>query len=163
MYDSKIYCSCFQLVRHTKIAAGDARDKTEKEEKSITTVLTLQSIIDKTFKQELQDYKKTGHHLKKGDPVLAQMSGYVAWPARIEDFTKNGKRLKCYFYGTHDRGTVDATRAIPFANGFQSIRLINLRKKIGPMRDFAKGIKELEIEQNVPENLSSLRDFDTIE
>lgn len=120
-------------------------------------------MIDRTFKQQLQSFRKTEKQLEIGDPVLAQMSGYGPWAAKIEGFTKDKKRIKCYFYGSHDRGTVDVTSAIPFPDAFPSIRLINLRKKIGPMKDFVKGIKELEIEQGVPENLSSLREFDTIE
>lgn len=79
---------------------------TDKAQK--TTVLTLQSIINKTFQQEVQAYKSTRNQLKIGEPVLAQMSGYVAWPAKIENFTKDKKRIKCYFYGSHNRGTVQA-------------------------------------------------------
>lgn len=142
----------------TKVEVQKSTQNTTK-----TSVLTLQSMIDRTFKQQLQDFQNTGQQLKIGDSVLAQMSGYRAWPAKIEDFTKNKTRVKCYFYGSHNRGTVDVTKAIPFADGFQTIRLINLRKKIGPMKDFAKGIKELEIDQGVPENLSSLREFDVID
>lgn len=121
-------------------------------------------MIDRTFKQQRQSFQKTGKQLEIGDPVLAQMSGYgCAWPAVIEEFTKDKKRMKCYFYGSHNRGTVDVMKAIPFADAFQSIRLINLRRKIGYMEDFVRGVKELEIERGVPENLSSLREFDSIE
>lgn len=91
------------------------------------------------------------------------MSGYVPWPAKVEDFTKDRKRIKCYFYGTHNHGSVDTAKSIPFRNGFQSIRLINLRKKIGPMKDFEKAVKEVEIEQGIPESLSCLRGFDALE
>lgn len=120
-------------------------------------------MIDRTFKQHLQDFKKTGNQLKIGDPVLAQMSGYGPWPSLIEDFTKDKKRIKCYFFGSHDRGSVDITKAIPFADAYHVIRLITLRKKIGYLKEFVKSVKELEIQCGIPINLSSLRELESLE
>lgn len=126
-------------------------------------VPTLQSIIDSTFKQQLQKFRETGKQLEIGDSVLAQMSGYGPWPSCIEGFTKNKQRIKCYFYGSHDRGSVDTTKVIPFDDAFDTIRLINLRKKIGYLKQFVKGINELEIAHGVPEHLSSLRELESLE
>lgn len=125
-----------------------------------TSVITLQGLIDQTFKQQLKDCQQ---NFKIGDPILAQMSGYSPWPGHVEGFTKDKKCLKCYFYGSHNRGSVNVSRAIPFVDAFQCIRLLSLRKRVGYMKDFIKGIKELEIEYGVPVNLSSLKEVDSLE
>lgn len=95
----------------------------------------------------------------EGQVVLAKMAGYCPWPARIEGFTKNRLRIKCYFYGTMNRGTVDTNKTIPFQNAHEMVRLINIRSP----KYFAKGVKELEVEQGVPPELSSLREIDCLE
>lgn len=83
------------------------------------------------------------------------MSGYCAWPSRIDGFTKNNRRMKCYFYGSHNIGTVDVNQAIPFKDAYSIIRLINLRKP----PQFAKGVREVEIVYGIPHELSALRDI----
>lgn len=122
------------------------------------SVPTLQIIIDKTFKKELNEFQNSGKELEVGQAVLAKMSGYCPWPARIEGFTKNKLRMQCYFYGAMNRGTIDVSKTIPFENAFEIIRLINLRNT----KDFAKGVKELEIEQGVPAELSSLKEMESL-
>lgn len=96
--------------------------------------------------------------MEKGEAVLAKMSGYCAWPSRIDGFTKNGRRIKCYFYGSHNIGSVDVNQAIPFKDTFSMIRLINLRN----IPNFAKGIKEMEFELGIPDDQSALREVPAI-
>lgn len=66
--------------------------------------------------------------------------------------------MKCYFYGTHNTGSVDICDVIPFQNAFEVIRLINMRNPC----DFAKAVKEIEIEHGVPDELSALREAKAI-
>lgn len=87
------------------------------------------------------------------------MCGYCPWPAKIVGSTQNHRRVKCYFYGSHNNGTVDVNRVIPFEKGLEVIRLINLRHT----KNFAKEIREIEIENGVPEELSALREMQSIE
>lgn len=121
-------------------------------------VPTLQNIIDSTFKKEAKRFENSGEKFEKGDAVLAKMSGYCAWPSRIDGFTKNGRRMKCYFYGSHNTGTVDVNQAIPFKDAFSTIRLINLRNQT----QFAKGIVEIEKERGIPDELSALSETPAI-
>lgn len=121
-------------------------------------VPTLQSLIDSTFKREAKQFENSGQKFEEGDAVLAKMSGYCAWPSHIDGFTKNGRRMKCYFYGSHNIGTVDVNQAIPFKDTFSIIRLINLRDP----PQFAKGVKELELENGIPDELSALREVSAI-
>lgn len=156
----------FHIEHIQKINDVGATDKSQEPNKAVlrTSVITLQGMIDQTFKQQLKHCQQTGkQNFKLGDPILAQMSGYSPWPGRIEGFTKDKKFVKCYFYGSHNRGSVNVLRAIPFVDAFQCIRLLVLRKQIGHMKDFVKGIKELEIKHGVPISLSSLRELDSLE
>lgn len=121
-------------------------------------VLTLQQAIDRTFKTEAKNFAMSGTKFQIGDAVFAKFSGYCAWPSRCDGFTKNERRMKCYFYGTHNTGSVDICDVIPFQNAFEVTRLINLRNP----RDFAKGVKEIEIEHGVPDELSALREAKAI-
>lgn len=86
------------------------------------------------------------------------MSGYCAWPAHVKGFTQNGRRIKCFFYGSHNTGTVNTNQAIPFKNGVSIIQLINLRNPC----DFAKGVREIERESGVPDELSVLRELGAV-
>lgn len=125
---------------------------------AVPTVPSLQSVIDSTFKREARQFENSGGRFEYGQAVLAKMSGYAPWPARIEGFTKNGRRVKCFFYGSHNTGTVDINQVIPFKNAFSIIRLINLRNT----RDFAKGVKEIEMQCGVPDELSALKEMNAI-
>lgn len=122
-------------------------------------VPTLQSMIDDTFKKEVKTFEKNGKHFKIGDMVLAKMSGYGPWPSRVDGFTKNGLRAKCYFYGSNNNGSVDTNRMIPFEDASEIIRLINIRNPI----DFAKGVREIEILNGIPHELSALRAIEPIQ
>lgn len=121
-------------------------------------VSTLQNVIDTTFKKEAKQFENSGRKFEKGDAILAKMSGYCAWPSRIDGFTKNGRRIKCYFFGRHNIGSVDVNQAIPFKDAFSIIRLINLRNP--PF--FAKGFKELESYYEIPDEMSALREVPAI-
>lgn len=120
---------------------------------------TFQQLITATFENQLQNFQNIGMQLKKGDQILARMRGYDPWPAKILDFLNNKKLIKCYFYGTHNTGTVGIKNAIPFGEAFETIRLICLRNPFG----FIKGIKEIEIESRVPEENSCLKEFEAID
>lgn len=82
------------------------------------------------------------------------MKGFCAWPARVDGFSQNGRRLNCFFYGTHNTGSVNTNQTIPFEKSFGIIRLINLRKP----QDFAKGVREIEVIMGVPAELSVVRE-----
>lgn len=125
----------------------------EVELKSI--VPTLQSCIGDSFKKSCTDFKKAEKSLNIGDFVLAQMRGYAPWPARITSFTKNRKRVSCYFYGSHNNGPVDVNKVFPFENGYETIRLISIRNPPG----FQKAVKELEMAFGIPKHLNSLREI----
>lgn len=86
------------------------------------------------------------------------MKGYAPWPAKIHGFSKDGSKLKCYFYGSHNNGSVDRKNAVPFIDAYEIVRLIKLRQP----RDFVKGILELEIENGIPSSLSSLNELAAI-
>lgn len=131
----------------------------EQRKRTTTTVPTLQNVIDSTFKREAKLFENSGEKFEKGEAVLAKMSGYCAWPARVDGFTQNGRRIRCFFYGSHNTGTVDTNQAIPFKNGFSIIRLIHLRNP----QDFAKAVREIEMQNGVPDELSALRESAAIE
>lgn len=130
----------------------------QKRNGALPTVSTLQNVIDSTFKREAKLFENSGEKFQYGQEVLAKMTGYAPWPARVEGFTKNGRRIKCFFYGSHNTGTVDINQVIPFKNAFSIIRLINLRNP----RDFAKGVKEIEMRCGVPDEFSALRETKAI-
>lgn len=77
---------------------------------------------------------------------------YAAWPAKINTFTKSRSSAEVYFYGSHNIGKrIAAADIIPFDNAHQLIRFLLLRPNLA---DFCKGIKEVEIELNIPEEYS---------
>lgn len=121
-------------------------------------VPTLQSLIDSMFKKEAKRFENLSETFAVRDAVLAKMSGYCPWPSRIDGFTKNGRRMKCYFYGSNNIGTVDVNQAIPFKDTFALIRLIKLRNP----PQFVKGVKEIELQYGIPEERSALRETPAI-
>lgn len=77
---------------------------------------------------------------------------YAPWPAKISAFTKTRLSAEVYFYGSHNIGkNITSADIIPFDSAYQVIRLLLLRPNL---TDFCKGIKEVEIELNIPEDLS---------
>lgn len=120
---------------------------------------TIQQFITVSFDNQLQNFKKNEIQLKKGDAILARMKGFDPWPAKIVDFTNDKKIIKCYFFGTHNTGSVGIRNAIPFVDAIETVRLVCLRKPVA----FVKGIKEIEIECAIPNEFSCLREFEQIE
>lgn len=123
---------------------------------------TLQHFINTTFEEQLAYFQKSGTQLQKADTILAKMKGYDPWPARIIEYSKNMKSIKCFFFGTHEIGSVGSKQIIPFADAFQTVRLVCLRN-IALTQHFVKGIQEIEIECGVPKQLSCLREYEAIE
>lgn len=119
---------------------------------------TLQSVINAAFREAKKKFGESKKQLKSDDYVLAQMRGYAPWPSKIVDFTKNGQRAKCFFYGTRNFGMVETNQIIPFTDAVELVRLINMRN---PM-NYAKGVRELEIDLGIPSNSSVLRELAAI-
>lgn len=119
---------------------------------------TIQKFIQTSFENKLLDFHKSGIQLNRGDAILAKMRGFDPWPAKLVDFNGNKKTIKCFFYGTQNTGTIGVKHIIPFSDSFDTVRLILLKNR----SDFQKGIKEIEIEYGIPEELSAARDFGAI-
>lgn len=134
---------------------SDVKKKTAKRTQRTFNMPTIEQFFSTTFENQLQIFHKSETQLKIGDLILARMKGYDPWPARILGFKSNNKLIKCYFFGAHNTGDVGAKSAIPFDAAFETVRLVCLRNS----NDFIKGIKEIEIESCVPEELSCLRDM----
>lgn len=83
------------------------------------------------------------------------MKGFSAWPGQIISFTKSHTSAQIYFYGSHNIGRVDEAEIIPFNDAHQVIRLLLLRPNYF---EFKKGIKEVEMKMNIPDNLSIINE-----
>lgn len=83
-----------------------------------------------------------------GQHILAHMKSFVPWPAEIISFSSNQKRINVHFCGTNQKGTVHAKDVAAFQDTFEVIRLLLLRKTT--LCGFEKGIREIEIENNIP-------------
>lgn len=127
--------------------------------KRVDSTQTLTTAINNTFKIALKEFQKKEVKFVVGGYVLARMRGYTPWPAKVTSFTKNGSHVSCYFFGSHNNGSVSVKEMVPFMDGFDTIRLI----KLCHMIDFERGIKEIELEHGIPENLSSLKETESIE
>lgn len=84
--------------------------------------------------------------------VMVKMASYSPWPAKITGFTKNRKMAYVYFFGSHNSGSVDITEITPYQSAVEVIRMQALRQ----LEIFSKGIKEVEIELQIPEEFSVL-------
>lgn len=122
----------------------------QKIEKVTPFAKPLNSLINEAWTKCKNNFKKTNQSIEIGSLVLAKMKGYSSWPARVEDFTKNKKRAKVFFFGSSNCGTVDAIEIVPFEECSDIIRLLLLRK-IG---EFHRGIVEIERVLGVPPELS---------
>lgn len=120
---------------------------------------TLQNAIDASFERLRKKFAETKKTPNVGDFLMARMRGYAPWPSKITGFTKDKKTAKVYFYGSHNTGSVDVNQIVSFADASELIRLINMRKPA----DFARGVQEVEIENGIPFELSSLREMQTIQ
>lgn len=120
---------------------------------------TIQQYIDTAFGIQLQIFHKSGMQLNTGDAVLARMRGYEPWPARILGFKNNNKIIKCYFFGANNIGQVGTKQVIPFADAFETVRIICIRNP----PNFIKGIREIEVEFGVSDEFSCLKEHKSIE
>lgn len=103
-------------------------------------------------------FHESGKQLSVGDAVIARMRGFHPWPGRIQSIMPKSKRINCYFFGTHNTGPVGSKNIMPFDGARETIRLVVLRSPKG----YVKGVKEIEIEYGVPEELSCLNEFKSI-
>lgn len=124
-----------------------------------TTKGTRTSTYLPAFLAALKHFRSTGSSFEVNQFVLGQMKGYPPWPARIQGFTKDGSKLKCYFFGTHNTGSVDRKKAIPFGNAYNVVRLISLSMP----SYFIKAVREVEALNGVPESQSSLNELHSIQ
>lgn len=121
-------------------------------------VKTLVQLANDSWKEILRKNKQSKIVFKANDIVMAKMRGYSPWPSKIISFTKNLKRAEVYFYGTHNKGTVDVNEIAPFENSYRTIRLQLLRV----LTCFKKGILEVELEMNIPIELSITNETNSI-
>lgn len=125
----------------------------------VDSTQTLTTAINNTFKIALKEVENSKTKFFVGDYVLARMKGYSPWPGKVKYFTKDKKRASIFFYGTQNNGSVDLNQMVKFSNGFDTIRLVHLRR----LQDFEKGVKEIEREHGIPDHLSSLRETESIQ
>lgn len=123
------------------------------------TVKSLNETINEAWKKCKAEFKLLGESIDRKNFVMAKMSGYSAWPARIDDFTKNGKRAHVFFYGSNNTGSADISEIVPFGQCYDVIRLLLLRK----CAQFRRSIIDIELSLNVPDELSLLREMLAIE
>lgn len=120
---------------------------------------TIDQFITTTFVKQLKTFHESEFELKIGDAILARMTGFKPWPSKILGFKNNSKIIECYFFGTNNKGPVGSKNVIPFADAFDTIRLVCLLN----LPSYAKGIREIEYEFGVPNELSCLRENNAIE
>lgn len=148
------------FLKNNEILFTADQTKSESKEKVKSShTRTITSAINSTFKNSLKEFEKSKLQLEIGDYVLSRMTGFLPWPSKITSFTKDKRRAMCYFYGSHNNGPVGVKQIIPFKDGFETIQLAKLRH----LTDFNKGIREIEIENRIPEEMSSLREIAVIE
>lgn len=111
---------------------------------------TLTAMINDKWKQSKAEFKSKGLVIEQNAIVMAKMAGYSAWPGRIVDFTKNGKRAHVYFFGSNNNGSVDATEIVPFGRCREVTRLLLLRK----LGEFHRAVLEVERILGIPHGLS---------
>lgn len=123
-----------------------------------TGVPTLRYSMTESFKKAAKHSKLSKKEFQIGDFVLARMKGYSPWPAKVISFTKDRKSANCYFFGSDNNGSVKTDQIIPFQDGFDTIRLL----KMFNLKDFEKGVREIEYINKIPAHLSALREIDAL-
>lgn len=122
-------------------------------------VKTLTVMINDAWTKSKREFKLSGLRAEQNRIVMAKMSGYSAWPGRIVDFTKNGKRAHIYFFGSNNNGSVSITEIVPFEQCHEVTRLLLLRK----MGQFYRSVIEVERFLGIPDELSITRERFAIE
>lgn len=111
---------------------------------------TIAEIANDTWKRCKIDSKSKQIKLDVGQYVMAKMKSFSPWPARVTGFTKNRKKVYVHFYGTHDTGSIEVAEITLFEDSKDVIRIQLLRS----LDCFAKGIREIETELGIPDELS---------
>lgn len=130
-----------------------------KKGKPIAMVKTLNVLINEGWTKCKRDFKSTGLSIDVGDIILAKMSTYSPWPARLKGFTSNKKRAHVFFFGESNSGHVNVSEIVPFNDCLNVIRFLLLRK----VSRFHKGIAEVEAICNVSPEFSLLKELNAIE
>lgn len=124
----------------------------EEKESTESSFPSIHMITNNAWRRCLAASKRNGTILLEGQHVIAKMKSYCPWPARILAFNANKKRAKVHFYGTQQEGTVDSKDIALFNDASKVIRLLLLRKNT--LDSFEKGIREVELENSIPIELS---------
>lgn len=142
-------------TKEKDIEACVQSNKIVKESIRTSNMPTLQWFIDTAYQKELKKYHESGKELSVGDTVMARMRGFLPWPSRVHSIGPNKKTITCYFFGTHNSGTVGSKNIMPFDCAIETVRFVSLRAPSG----YIKGVKEIEFERGVPEEMSCLNVF----
>lgn len=121
-------------------------------------VKTLIQLVNESWKEIVRQKKQSKIILKENDIIMAKMKGYSPWPGKIVSFSKNRKRAEVYFYGSHNKGSVDVNDMVLFEDSHKVIRFQLLRV----LSEFKKGILEVEYEMNVPNESSITNEMNAI-
>lgn len=118
-------------------------------------VSTLNSLINGAWKVCKMSFRAANTPIREDDLVLAKMKSYSPWPARVDGFSKNKKRMNVYFYGTNNTGIVDAVEVVKFEQCHDVIKLLLLRK----ISEFHKAVREIESILGIRPELSLLKEL----
>lgn len=133
--------------------------QTASKGKPIAFVKTLNVLINESWTKCKRDYKASSLSVDIDDLIMAKMSTYSPWPARLDGFTSGKKRAQVFFFGSSNTGQVNISEIVPFNQSTDVIRLLLLRK----VGDFHKGVAEIESIMEIPPHLSLLRQLNAIE
>lgn len=125
----------------------------------ISNSRTLSTLITSAWNKSKKGLKSSGRTVGVADIVMAKMSTYSPWPARVQNISTNKKRVSVYFFGDQTIGSVNSSEIVPFTDCEAVIRRLLLRK-LGP---FHKSISEVETVLNVPPKLSLLREIGALQ
>lgn len=124
-----------------------------------TVVKTLNQLIEQAWLKCKKEKKEKKSCLQIDQNVMSKMKSYCAWPSKITSISKNGTNAQVYFFGSHNKGSVKADEIVSFDEAREVIRLLLLRPN---NLQFAKGIREAEIDSGVPEELSIVNPQSTL-
>lgn len=136
--------------------------------KSTNRITTLSKCVVKTLTETINDAWKmckmdtatvtANIPISVGDLVMARMKTYSAWPARVDGFSKNGKRANVHFFGSNNSGAVEISEIVPFCQCRNVIKLLLLRK----LSIFHKGIREIETLMGICSEMSLLKEIEAL-
>lgn len=101
---------------------------------------TLNSLITSAWNKCKSEFKSSGKSIETDMIVMSKMSTYSPWPSRLVDCVNSKKKTTVYFFGDHTTGAVNTTEIVPFADCFEVIKLLLLRK----ISVFHKSVMEVE-------------------